>query len=66
MAGRSLGDMHLGWFEHILSPKFIPQTISIPYSHIEWSLPREYARSLCSLFAQLSSQGRHCPCRERQ
>ena len=51
------GDMYLVWLNNLLEQQSPPQTISITHGHFEMSLPFEYARSLCSLFAQLGVRG---------
>ena len=56
--GRILdGDMYLEWFWALLSEQEIPQTIIIPYGHLEQNLPIDYAESVCRLFGQLSGRG---------
>ncbi|KAI9443540.1 subtilisin-like protein [Lactarius indigo] len=51
------GDVYLESLEHLLKKEDIPQTISISYGTYEWNVPREYARALCILFAQLGARG---------
>jgi tripeptidyl-peptidase-1 len=51
------GDMYLEWFDHILRERNIPQTISISFSREELLVPRDYARVLCILFAELGVRG---------
>ncbi|KAH9025387.1 subtilisin-like protein [Lactarius pseudohatsudake] len=51
------GDMYLKSLEYLLRKTDIPQTISISYGATEWHVPQEYARVLCTLFAQLGARG---------
>ncbi|KAH8994355.1 subtilisin-like protein [Lactarius hatsudake] len=51
------GDMYLESLEYLLRKTDIPQTISISYGNKEWIVPQEYARVLCTLFAQLGARG---------
>ena len=50
-------DIFLEWFGNILEDPYPPLTISIPYGEPEQNLPREYARSLCDLYARLGVRG---------
>ncbi|KAH9029913.1 subtilisin-like protein [Lactarius pseudohatsudake] len=51
------GDAVLESLEYILRKTDIPQTISISFGIDERKLPREYAKALCILFAQLGTRG---------
>ncbi|KAH9000630.1 subtilisin-like protein [Lactarius hatsudake] len=51
------GDAVLESLEYVLKKTAIPQTISISYGNYERNVPREYARALCILFAQLGARG---------
>ncbi|KAH9020555.1 subtilisin-like protein [Lactarius deliciosus] len=51
------GDADLESLEYMLKKTDIPQTISISYGTDEWRVPREYAKVLCILFAQLGARG---------
>ncbi|KAH9083706.1 subtilisin-like protein [Lactarius deliciosus] len=51
------GDVNLETLEYLLKKTVIPQTISISYGTYERDVPREYARALCILFAQLGARG---------
>ncbi|KAH8994205.1 subtilisin-like protein [Lactarius akahatsu] len=51
------GDADLESLEYLLKKTDIPQTISISYGTDERNVPREYARALCTLFAQLGARG---------
>ncbi|KAH8994010.1 subtilisin-like protein [Lactarius akahatsu] len=51
------GDVNLETLEYLLKKTDIPQTISISYGTYERDVPREYARALCILFAQLGARG---------
>ncbi len=51
------GDRWLEWLVYILSEPNVPQTISDSYSDFEINLPREYATTLCLLYAQLGVRG---------
>ncbi|KAH9054644.1 subtilisin-like protein [Lactarius vividus] len=57
-SGRVLpGDIFLESLKYLLEETDIPQTISISYGSYERDVPREYARALCILFAQLGARG---------
>ena len=47
------------WLEYILNPLLlrIPQTISTSYSDSEQTVPPDYAKTVCDLFAQLGNRG---------
>ncbi|KAH8995551.1 subtilisin-like protein [Lactarius hatsudake] len=51
------GDMYLESLEYLFEKADIPQTISISYGSHEYHVPPEYARALCTLFAQLGARG---------
>ena len=51
------GDMYLKWLNNLLKQKSPPLTISISYGEYERDLPVDYARALCTLFAQLGVRG---------
>ncbi|KAH8995552.1 subtilisin-like protein [Lactarius hatsudake] len=51
------GDADLESLDYLLKKTVIPQTISISYGTYERNVPREYARALCILFAQLGARG---------
>ncbi|KAH9171901.1 subtilisin-like protein [Lactarius sanguifluus] len=51
------GDAVLESLEYMLKKTDIPQTISISYGNYERNVPREYARAMCILFAQLGARG---------
>ncbi|KAH9020548.1 subtilisin-like protein [Lactarius deliciosus] len=51
------GDADLESLDYLLKKKVIPQTISISYGTDERNVPREYARALCILYAQLGARG---------
>ncbi|KAH9058176.1 subtilisin-like protein [Lactarius vividus] len=51
------GDAYLESLEYLLKKADIPQTISISYGTYEWTVPLEYARAVCILFAQLGARG---------
>ncbi|KAH8995830.1 subtilisin-like protein [Lactarius hatsudake] len=51
------GDADLESLDYLLKKTAIPQTISISYGTYERDIPREYARALCILFAQLGARG---------
>jgi tripeptidyl-peptidase-1 len=48
---------YLDWLNFILSEESIPQTISTSYGDDEQTVPRDYATSVCNLFAQLGTRG---------
>ncbi|KAH9025404.1 subtilisin-like protein, partial [Lactarius pseudohatsudake] len=51
------GDADLESLDYLLKKTDIPQTISISYGAYERYVPREYARALCILYAQLGARG---------
>ncbi|KAH9054784.1 subtilisin-like protein [Lactarius vividus] len=51
------GDADLESLDYLLKKTVIPQTISISYGAYERDVPREYAKALCTLFAQLGARG---------
>ncbi|KAH9015224.1 subtilisin-like protein [Lactarius pseudohatsudake] len=51
------GDWWLESLDYLLEKTDIPQTISISYGTYERTVPREYTRALCILFAQLGARG---------
>ncbi|KAH9008885.1 subtilisin-like protein [Lactarius hengduanensis] len=51
------GDADLESLDYLLKKTDIPQTISISYGTYERNVPREYARALCILYAQLGARG---------
>ncbi|KAI0048738.1 subtilisin-like protein [Auriscalpium vulgare] len=48
---------YLDWLQFILEQSTIPQTISTSYGDDEQTVPLDYAQSVCTLFAQLGTQG---------
>jgi tripeptidyl-peptidase-1 len=48
---------YLDWLEFILEQEDIPQTISTSYGDDEQTVPLDYAKSVCDLFAQLATRG---------
>ncbi|KAH9020962.1 subtilisin-like protein [Lactarius pseudohatsudake] len=51
------GDAYVESLGYLLEQADIPQTISISYGTYEWTVPQEYARAVCILFAQLGARG---------
>ena len=51
------GDMWLEWLKYMLLLEKVPQTISTSYAVPEKIMPKEYATTLCNMFAQLGSRG---------
>ncbi|KAH9170796.1 subtilisin-like protein [Lactarius sanguifluus] len=51
------GDSDLESLDYLLKKTDIPQTISISFGTYERDMPREYARALCILYAQLGARG---------
>jgi hypothetical protein len=45
------------WLQYILAQDSIPQTFTTSYGDDEQSVPREYAESVCTMFAQLGARG---------
>jgi tripeptidyl-peptidase-1 len=52
-----LNEPFLDWLDFILIQKTIPQTISTSYGDDEQTVPRDYATSVCNMFAQLGVMG---------
>ncbi|KAH9040216.1 subtilisin-like protein [Lactarius hengduanensis] len=50
-------DMWLQWVNYVLDLEDIPQTISTSYGDYETTLPPEYAKTLCDLYARLGARG---------
>jgi tripeptidyl-peptidase I len=48
---------YLDWLKFILDQWTIPQTISTSYGDDEQTVPPDYAKSVCDLFAQLGARG---------
>ena len=48
---------YLDWLDFILSQETIPQTISTSYGDDEQTVPPEYAKSVCNMFARLGAMG---------
>jgi tripeptidyl-peptidase-1 len=48
---------YLDWLEFILDQDDIPQTVSTSYGRDEQTVPLDYAKSVCDLFAQLGVRG---------
>ncbi|KAI0283619.1 tripeptidyl peptidase A [Russula aff. rugulosa BPL654] len=53
----NLNEPYLDWLEFIMIQKTIPQTISTSYGDDEQTVPRDYATSVCNMFAQLGAMG---------
>jgi tripeptidyl-peptidase-1 len=53
----NLNEPYLDWLDFILIQKTIPQTISTSYGDDEQTVPRDYATSVCNMFAQLGVMG---------
>ena len=49
--------MSLRWLNYLLAAPNIPQTISVPFGAGEKDVPREYATTICNLFARLGVRG---------
>ncbi|KAF7422431.1 hypothetical protein PC9H_010587 [Pleurotus ostreatus] len=48
---------YLDWLEHILNETSIPQTLTTSYGDDEQTVPVEYQKRVCSMFAQLGARG---------
>lgn len=48
---------YMAWLDYILQQDSIPQVISNSYADDEQTVPPEYARAVCSKFAQLAARG---------
>ncbi|KAH9009108.1 subtilisin-like protein [Lactarius deliciosus] len=51
------GDADLESLDYLLKKTDIPQTLSMSFGTYERDVPREYARALCILYAQLGARG---------
>ncbi|KAH9029489.1 subtilisin-like protein [Lactarius pseudohatsudake] len=51
------GDGFINWLDYALGQWSVPQTISTPYGMPEYTVPRDYATYVCSLFARLGVRG---------
>jgi hypothetical protein len=47
----------MGWLQYILAQDSIPQTFTTSYGDDEQTVPRAYAESVCTMFAQLGARG---------
>ena len=52
-----MNEPYLDWLDFIMTQKTIPQTISTSYGDDEQTVPRDYATSVCNMFAQLGAMG---------
>jgi tripeptidyl-peptidase-1 len=52
-----VNEPYLDWLIVILSQETIPQTISTSYGDDEQTVPKDYATTVCNLFAQLGARG---------
>ena len=50
-------DMWLEWLKYMLLLEKVPQTVSTSYAVAERVISREYATTLCNMFAQLGARG---------
>jgi tripeptidyl-peptidase I len=48
---------YLEFLTYLLALDHIPQTISISYSDVEWTVPYSYGTTVCNLFAQIAARG---------
>lgn len=48
---------YLDWLNYVLAQSTIPQTFSTSYGDDEQTVPKDYAISVCNLFAQLGARG---------
>ncbi|KAF8264517.1 subtilisin-like protein [Lactarius quietus] len=48
---------YLDWLEYLLRQPNIPQTITAGYGDDEQTVPKDYATTVCHLFAQLGARG---------
>ena len=48
---------YLDWLDFVLKQEKIPQTISTSFSDDEQTVPLDYAKSVCNMFAQLGTMG---------
>jgi tripeptidyl-peptidase-1 len=48
---------YLDWLNFILDQDTIPQTISTSYGDDEQTVPPDYAKTVCNLFAQVGARG---------
>ncbi|KAH9046862.1 subtilisin-like protein [Lactarius hengduanensis] len=50
-------DSFINWLNYALDLLRVPQTVSTPYSMPEYTVPLDYARNLCNLYARLGARG---------
>ena len=55
--GPADGDYYLEWLRYMFEKRYVPLTISVPYSIRELELPVEYATTLCDWFRDLGARG---------
>ena len=48
---------YLDWLNFIMKQTAIPQTVSTSYGDDEQTVPPDYAKSVCDMFAQLGARG---------
>ncbi|KAF8259981.1 peptidase S8/S53 domain-containing protein [Lactarius quietus] len=53
----ALEDTFQAWLNYLITQETVPRTISTSYGDPEESVPLEYAKALCDLYAQLGSRG---------
>ena len=56
-SGPADGDYYLEWLRYMFEERYVPLTISVPYSIRELELPAEYATTLCDWFRDLGVRG---------
>ena len=57
MTPTNTNEPYLDWLDFILDQPTIPQTISTSYGDDEQTVPPDYAKTVCDLFAQLGTMG---------
>ena len=57
ITSKNTNEPYLDWLKFILDQPTIPQTISTSYGDDEQTVPLDYAKTVCNLFAQLGTMG---------
>ncbi|KAH9018609.1 subtilisin-like protein [Lactarius hengduanensis] len=55
--GDTQGDPFINWLDFVLDLRRVPQTVSMPYGIPEYTVPLDYAKYVCDLFARLGARG---------
>jgi len=57
LSPNNTNEPYLDWLHFILNQTTIPQTITTSYGDDEQTVPQDYAKTVCNLFAQLGARG---------